>query len=52
MQKLLPCESFRENKPLQKAKALKEGKNAVEEFFKQKYENQTNNDEKMKNVNA
>jgi hypothetical protein len=45
MQKLLPCERLRENKPMQKAKAMKEGKDAVEEFFKQKYENQTNNDE-------
>ena len=41
MQKLLPCKSFREEKQLQKVKAMKEGKEAVEQFFKQKYDNQT-----------
>lgn len=40
MEKLIPCESFREEKPIEKAKALKSGKSAVEEFLRVKEERQ------------
>ena len=39
--KLLPCESFREDKPLEKVKAVRAGRDAVEEFLRLKLEKQS-----------
>ncbi|XP_060563744.1 uncharacterized protein LOC132723096 [Ruditapes philippinarum] len=43
MEKLFPCESFREEKPVQKVKSLKTGKAEAESFLIQKEENKSNN---------
>ncbi|XP_053380044.1 jerky protein homolog-like [Mercenaria mercenaria] len=37
-EKLFPCESFREDRPLEKVAAIKSGKDAVEEFLRLKLE--------------
>jgi hypothetical protein len=39
-EKLFPCESFQDDNPVQKVKALRSGKEAVEEYLKQKMEKQ------------
>ncbi|XP_053374341.1 uncharacterized protein LOC128546943 [Mercenaria mercenaria] len=39
-EKLIPCESFREDKPIEKVKAMKAGKDAVGEFLRIKEERQ------------
>jgi hypothetical protein len=43
MEKLFPCESFREEKTVQKVKSLKTGKAEAESFLLQKEENMSNN---------
>jgi hypothetical protein len=43
MEKLFPCESFREEKPVQKVKSLKTDKAEAESFLIQKEENMSNN---------
>jgi hypothetical protein len=40
-EKLFPCESFRENEPIEKIKAIKSGKEAVDQFLKFKMEKRT-----------
>lgn len=41
MQKLFPCENFRKDRPIEKVKAMKSSKDAVEQF-QMKEENFTN----------
>lgn len=43
MENFFPCEHFREDRPTEKVKAMKSGKDAVEQFLQMTEENFTNN---------
>ena len=45
-EKLFPCESFREDRPVEKVKAMKQGKEAVETFLQMKSEKVTSKESK------
>ena len=44
-EKFFPCESFREKNPIGKVKAIKQGKKALDDFLKDKYESVCENKE-------
>jgi hypothetical protein len=50
MEKLFPAEGFRKEEPIKKVKALRHGKEAVEEFLQKKTESTTST-KKIENVN-
>lgn len=52
VEKLYPCEAFRDETPIQKIVALKGGKEAVEEFFRVKFESGSNISQPTKNVSC